>query len=237
LSSCLLGLFAFAIPAKAAEILVAAASDIARLEKPLSEGYQKVGGVPARFVFGSSGMLTRQIENGAPYDVFLSANEKFVQDLAAQGKLDRGTACVYALGRLALWSKSGRFKTLAGLREASRLALANPAHAPYGIGARQALERQGIWPEMERRIVYAENVRQALQYAESGNVDAALTAWSLVFDRGGVLVPADMHEPIRQAAGRVVSSANQAQALQFLEFLAGKAGRDILSRHGLFPPD
>ena len=115
-----------------------------------------------------------------------------------------------------------------------RLSLPNPAHAPYGVAARQALEKEGTWKNLEARVVYAENVRQALQFAESGNVDAAITAWSLVFDRGGILIPAGLHAPIRQAAGVVASSSNRALAARFLDYLSSPEGRALLSRYGLF---
>jgi molybdate transport system substrate-binding protein len=218
----------------AADLLVAAAADAVRLEQPLREGFQKAAGGQIRFVFGSSGMLARQIGSGAPYDVYLSANERFVHDLAAQGKLDPQSVRVYALGRVALWSKNRSIRKLSDLGSVGRLSLPNPAHAPYGVAARQALEKEGAWKKLEARIVYAENVRQALQFAESGNVDAAITAWSLVFDRGGILIPAGLHAPIRQAAGVVASSSNRGLAAKFLEYLASQEGRALLARHGLF---
>jgi molybdate transport system substrate-binding protein len=218
----------------AAEILVAAAADVVRLEQPLREGFRKAAGGQVRFVFGSSGMLARQIENGAPYDVYLSANERFVHDLAAQGKLDPQSVRVYGLGRVALWSKNGSIRKLSDLGSVGRLSLPNPAHAPYGVAARQALEKEGTWKSLEARIVYAENVRQALQFAASGNVDATITAWSLVFDRGGILIPAGLHAPIRQAAGAVASGSNRALAAKFLDYLASQEGRALLARFGLF---
>lgn len=210
---------------------------MAPLEAPLRQLFQEDSGHTVRFVFGSSGMLARQIENGAPYDVYLSANEKFVHDLAVQGRVDPARVVVYALGRVAVWSKSGQFGSLSSLRAARRIAIANPAHAPYGIAARGMLERAGLWAELERRIVYGENVRQALQYAESGNVDAVLTAWSLVHDRGGVLVPAELHDPIRQAGGVVASSRNRKVVEAFLALLGSKIGRALLERNGLFAPE
>ena len=115
-----------------------------------------------------------------------------------------------------------------------RLSLPNPAHAPYGVAARQALEKEGAWKSLEPRIVYAKNVRQALQFAESGNVDAAITAWSLVFDRGGILIPAGLHAPIRQAGGVVASSSNRVLAARFLDYLSSPDGLALLSRYGLF---
>lgn len=188
-------------------------------------------------MFGSSGMLARQIENGAPFDVYLSANEKFVRDLAAQGRIDPATVTPYATGRVAIWSKQERYRSLAGLRKASRIAIPNPAHAPYGVAAWQALEKQGLWSELEARVVYGENVRQAYQYAASGNADVVLTSWTLVFDRGGVLIPANLHEPVRQCAGVIATTRNRTVAGRFLEFLVSKEGRALLARHGLFPPD
>lgn len=179
-------------------------------------------------------MLARQIEYGAPYDVYLSANERFVVDLAAQGKLDPKSVRVYGLGRVAIWSKDRSIGKLSDLGSVRRLSLPNPAHAPYGVAARQALEKEGTWKSLETRIVYAENVRQALQFAESGNVDAAITAWSLVFDRGGILIPAGLHAPIRQAAGVVAASPNRALAFRFLDYLSSPDGRALLSRWGLF---
>lgn len=176
-------------------------------------------------------MLARQIENGAPYDAYLSANERFVRDLAAQGRLDPKSVRVYALGRIATWSKRGT-----EIGAARRIAIANPAHAPYGVAAKQALEKQGIWPAIESRVVYGENVRQALQFAESGNVEVAITAWSLVFDRGGILLAAELHAPIRQTAGVVAASGQRELAARLLDFLGGKAGQDLLARYGLFPP-
>ena len=125
-----------------------------------------------------------------------------------------------------------------GAAECARaaLALANPAHAPYGAAAREFLERRGLWKAVEPKVVYGENVRQALQFAESGNADAAITAWSLVFDRGGVLLPDRDHAPIRQAGGVVTGRPHVAEARRFLEYLASPAARKILEAHGFGVP-
>jgi molybdate transport system substrate-binding protein len=219
------------------ELLVAAAADLSAMQVPLTQAFERATGIRARFVLGASGMLSRQIEQGAPYDIFLSANEKFVEDLAASGRLERDSARIYAYGRLALWSKDGSVKRLADLRSPriQHLALANPVHAPYGAAARQALESQGLWRELQARIVYGENVRQALQYAESGNAEAVITAWSLLFNRGGILLPESLHSPIRQSCGIVAASRHRAEARRFLDFLSGQQGRKILEANGLFP--
>jgi molybdate transport system substrate-binding protein len=145
---------------------------------------------------------------------------------------------VYALGRIALWSRDGK---VASLKDLSRpglrhIAIANPAHAPYGIAARQALEKLTEWKLIEPRLVLAENIRQTLQYAESGNAEVAITAWSLVFDRGGVLLPAELHQPIRQGCGIVTSSTKTPLARSFLDLLTSSDGVAILERFGLFHP-
>jgi molybdate transport system substrate-binding protein len=219
---------------KRCEVLAAAAADLAPLQPFLSASFAKTGGCHVRFAFGSSGMLARQIRNGAPYDLYLSANEGFVRELKRSGHLLPDSVRVYAEGRLGLWSRSGAIRSLGALEngEVRHIALANPMHAPYGVAAKEALESQGLWGKLKARIVYGENVQQAFQYADSGNADAVLTAWSLVRDKGGILVPAEWHQPIRQAGGVLAASRNQHAALRFMEFLAGKEGRAILARFG-----
>jgi len=216
--------------------VVAAAADLIPLESPLTDSFQKATGNRVRFAFGSSGMLTQQIRNGAPYDVFLSANEDFVRSLAEAGDIDRESVKVYAIGRIALWSKDGSVKDVGALLDprVRHIAIANPAHAPYGVAARDLLSRLGLWPKLASRVVYGENVRQTLQYAESGNAEAAIVAWSLVFDRGGVLLAAN-HVPIRQVGGMVSRTRQAAVAARFLVFLAGPEGQAILKRFGFEP--
>lgn len=181
-------------------------------------------------------MLSRQIENGAPFDVFLSANESFVMDLVAKGKILKEDVQIYANGRLGLWSKSGQFKSFEDFRRFGqvKLAIANPEHAPYGLAARQALEKSGWWATLRPNVVLAENVRQALQFAQSGNVDAAITAWSLVYDSDGQLVPGELHAPIRQVGAEIRKSKQRKLARKFIDFLISPQGRELLAANGLF---
>jgi len=225
--------------ARAAEILVAAAASLAPLGDDISTHFQSVSGHQVRFVFHASGMLARQIANGAPYDVYLSANERYVQQLLDSGDLLPETLRVYAFGRLGLWAPGGGIRTLEDLTAPAvrRIAMANPSHAPYGVAAKQALQRRGLWERLKPKIVLGENVRQAFQYAESGNVEAALTAWTFVARRGAMLIPEKWHEPIRQTGAVVSRSVHREIAREFLEFLAGNEGRQILRKHGLFPPE
>jgi molybdate transport system substrate-binding protein len=177
--------------------------------------------------------LKQQIENGAPFDVFLSANEQYVKDLAAAGLVTDTTN--YAIGRIALWSPNGSVTSLADLKKNTviHLAIPNPQHAPYGVAARQALESQGVWKDVEPKIVYGENVRQALQFAESGNAEAVITSWTLLIGKGKLL-PAEWHSPIRQTGAVVKSSTQPDAARRFLKFLVGQEAQKILNDGGLW---
>jgi molybdate transport system substrate-binding protein len=219
-------------------LLVAAAADLAPLESQLTRGYTSLGGGAIRFVFGSSGMLARQIENGAPYDVFLCANEQFVRDLTAQKHLIPESVAAYANGRLGLWSARGTPASLAVLGDSKirLIAIANPQHAPYGAAAQALLERAGLWTRLQPKIVLAENVRQAYEYARTGNADVVITSWTLLKNEPGAqLLPESGHPPIRQSGGVVTGTQHEGQARAFLSFLLSPAGQSILQAGGLFP--
>ncbi len=231
-------LSSFLLPILGAEpntLLIAAASDLLPLQQPLSQAIRQATGIEVQFTFAGSGVLARQIENGAPYDLYLSANEAFVRELESRGKLAPGTPAPYASGRLGLWSKSGKWKSLNDLTSPGliHLALPNPVHAPYGFAAREMLKKLGLWPKLEPRVVYGENVQQTLQFAESGNADACITAWSLLAGKGGVQLPASDHPPIRQVGAVVASSRRQNDARKVLQFLTGPSGRAVFAAHGL----
>jgi molybdate transport system substrate-binding protein len=223
-------------PARAADLIVAGASDLSPLTSNLERGFDKVAHQKIRFSLASSGSLAQQIENGAPFDVFLSADERLVKELVASGHLEPHIL-TYAMGRLGLWSKDGSVRSFEDLKKPQvlHLAIANPDHAPYGVAARKALETQGLWREIQPKIVYGENVRQAMQFAESGNADAVITSWTLLIGRG-ILLPAEWHDPIRQAGGVVKGSSQAAVARQFLKFLTSMEGQKILQSGGLFAP-
>ena len=231
----LLGLLLLFPAAVAQPLLIAAASDLAPLEKPLSQALEKASGVSVRFVFGSSGMLAAQIRNGAPYDVYLSANLQFARQLEASQHL-QAPVVTYATGRLAFYSQ--RLRTLDDLASPAvrHLAIANPAHAPYGVAAVEMLKHRGLWQKLEAKVVYAENVRQALQFAEQGNADAAIVAWTLAMSKGGTLLPDSGHAPILQAGGVVAKTSRPEASAKVLRYLESPTGRDLLRRFGLFPP-
>jgi molybdate transport system substrate-binding protein len=211
-------------------LLVAAASDLSPLEKPLASSIPQC---TIRFTFGSSGMIAEQIRHGADYDLFLSANEEYVDRLIRSGSADPASKTRYATGRLGLLSiKSLQWKDL---RSVKTLAIATPQHAPYGAAAKQALEHEGLWSVLQSRIVYGENVRQTLQFAQTGNADAAIVAWSLVKDKGGQLLPAEWHQPIIQAAVIPNRSRNAQSAKRLLSFLLSSEGRKLLAEFGFSP--
>jgi molybdate transport system substrate-binding protein len=225
--------------APAATLTVAAAADLASAEQQLTDSFHQT--YPAdrvRFVFAASGALAQQIGNGAPYDVFLSANEAFVDQLAAGSKILPDTVQVYALGQLGLLFRDPKLRSLRDLTADSVrfVALANPKLAPYGAAAQQSLEHESLWTTLRAKLVYGENVRQTLQLFESGNADAVLTAFSLISDRAGAaIVPENIHQPIRQKAGVVAASGNVQLSRSFLAFLQSPAGARILMVHGLKP--
>ncbi len=230
-------------PAQKTALQVAAAANLSTALPDLIQAFQRETGIPVTPIVSSSGNLARQIANGAPYDVFLSADEGYVDDLIARGFVQASSKHIYAFGRLALVVNRGsgvKVTTTAGLAapEVQRIAIANPEHAPYGRAARQALERAGIWPLIEERVVFGENVRQALQFVQSGNATAGLVALSIADVSGVDVYPVreDLYSPVAQAAGIVSRTKHRREAERFLAFLTGPEGRAILGRYGyLFP--
>lgn len=220
-------------------LLVAAAADLQPLQYQLTKAFSRLSRAELVFTFGASGMLASQIRNGAPYDVYLSANETFVKQLAESGYLLKDTVQVYGYGRIALWSKGGKFHTLVDLAAPGmrHLAIANPTHAPYGAAAKAALQNKGLWDRLEPSIVYGENVEQAFQFAESGNADAVITAWSLIFNKGGIQLPSSLHPKISQSGGVVAHSRKIALARQFMGLLGGREGKTVLRQFGFDCPD
>jgi molybdate transport system substrate-binding protein len=205
-------------------------------------GFSGVGGGDVVVTTGASGQLAIQLRAGAPYDVFLAANEAFVDDAIAGGACAATSKSVYARGRLALVSRAGLTPPVETVRELAdarlvKIGIANPAHAPYGQAARAALQSTGVWNTVEPRLVLGDNVRQALQLVESGNVDAALVSHALVGDSGLAVRAVDetLHPPLRQALA-VCGDDHQEAGSAFAGFVLSPAGQAILARHGFAPP-
>ncbi|MEK8079362.1 molybdate ABC transporter substrate-binding protein [Pseudomonas sp. XK-1] len=229
---------------------VAAASNMQFALQEIAARYQKDSGHSLRLVFGSSGNLYRQISQGAPFQLFLSADEAYVQQLAAAGKtLDEGV--LYGLGRIALMAPKGSSLTLGGelqgltaaLAEGQikKFAIANPEHAPYGRAAEQALQHAGLWDALQGKLVLGENIAQAAQFATSGNAQGGMVAYSLalapgVAERGEfVLIPSVWHQPLRQRMVLLKGASASAQA--FYQYLQQPAARAIMTKYGFDMPE
>ena len=227
-----------------APVRVAAASSLMLAFEALADEAGDELGSPISYSFGSSGSLAKQLRGGAPFDVFASANTAFVDEVIAAGACDGESRARYAEGRIALWARDGSVTPPTSLAELAdprftRIAIANPEHAPYGQAAREALEHAGLWDALEPRLVYAETIRQAYQFAQSGNVDAAIIAYSPVIhdeDNPWLLIDKARHEPIEKALVICTSGSQRPGAEAFAALLASDAGREVMRDHGFFHP-
>lgn len=229
-------------PGEPEPLRVAVASDLQAALPALASGFKQVGGIEVVFTVGSSGNLARQVRQGAPFDLFLAANRQFVADLAKDGTIRPDSLHDYGRGSLvlAVHQPSGALvQTLADLArpEIKRVALANPAFAPYGAAGKQALERAGLWEAVEPKIARAESVRQALQFVQSGNAEAGLVGLAIAKEGGVRVIAIDptLYDPIIQGVGVVARTRQPGEAERFLRFLIGEAGQRILIGHGFAP--
>jgi molybdate transport system substrate-binding protein len=228
---------------------VAVAANLNFAMPEITAAFKQKTGRDVKLVFGASGNFSRQIREGAPFELFLSADEANVGMLAEAGRtVDAGR--VYAIGRLALFAPNASAvrvdEALAGLAEAvrngtaRRVAIANPELAPYGAAAREALRRKGLWDPLQGRIVLGENVNQTAQFALAGGVDAAFIPYSIIVapnfkDKGrSALLPEALHTPIVQRMVLVRGAGETARLLY--EFVLGTEARSILERYGFGPP-
>lgn len=225
------------------EVAVAAAANLNEVFQQIGPQFEAATGIHPIFSFGSTAQLAMQIENGAPFDVFAAADVEHVDQLAKKGFLTPGSRAVYATGILALWIPPGSAAQVARPEDLVQppvkvIALAKPELAPYGLAARETLQKLGIWSKVESRVVYADNISMAKQYGSSGNADAVFTAYSLVMkEQGKVIQVSDaLHAPIDQAMGIVAAAKNQAAAREFVNFLLAGKGRDVLRGSGYRVP-
>ena len=225
------------------ELTVAAASDLIPAFEELGREFESVHKTKVVFVFGSTGMLTRQIENGAPMDLFAAANVSYIDQLEQKGLIIPGTKALYGRGRITMWTSSDsnlRLENISDLArpEVTRIAIANPDHAPYGLAARQALESAGIWERIKPKLVYGDNIRQTLQYAETGNVEVAIVALSLSMRSRGrwTLIPEELHQPLDQGLAIMKMTKNESAARTFAAFITGEQGQAIMQKYSFAFP-
>ena len=201
--------------------------------------FQSQTGIKVVFSFGSTGMLTQQIANGAPVDLFAAAHVSYIEQLERQNLILPDTKAVYAHGRITLWTTADAAIHLEKIDELARpeikrVAIANPDHAPYGLAAREAMETSGVWETVKPKLIYADNIRQALQFAETGNVDVAIVALSLSIPSNGkwTLIPEELHQPISQGLAVIRATQHENEARQFAAFIRSDGGQQTLRKYG-----
>lgn len=224
------------------DFLIAAAADLRFAMDEIAEQFQKAHPeVNVKTSYGSSGQFTQQIENGAPFDIFCSADAAYPRKLAAEGLALPGSEFVYALGSIVVWVPDSSPIQLTGaqaLRDPSvrHIAIANPEFAPYGKAAQAALRSLNLYDEVKNKLVYGENVSQALQYVKTGAADIGIVSQSLAKGGRSWVVPPDDYPKMEQSGIIVKSSRNAALSQQFRAFLLGEQARAILKRHGFYLP-
>jgi molybdate transport system substrate-binding protein len=225
------------------EVTVAAAANLNEVFQQVGPQFESATGIHPVFSFASTAQLAVQIGNGAPFDVYAAADVEHVEQLEKKGLLAPGSRAVYATGILALWIPPRSPAVINRPEDLVQpavkvIALAKPELAPYGLAARETLQKLGIWSQVEPRIVYADNINMAKQYGSSGNADAVFTAYSLVLKEAGkvIQVSEQLHAPIDQALGIVAASKNQDGAKAFVDYLLTGKGRGILQTSGYRVP-
>ena len=226
------------------EITVAAAADLTFPFKELGPLFERARNVKVTFIFGSTGNLAKQIEYGAPVDVFFAADAGFVEYLTQKGLTIPESQILYAQGRIVLATAKSARLALSDLRdllrpEVKRVAIANPSHAPYGRAAQEALQAAGLWEVLKPKLVYGENIRHALQFIQTGNAEAGIVALSVadVPEVTYALIDGKLHKPLNQTAAVIKRSPHQELGLAFLHFVNGREGRPIMKKFGFLITD
>jgi len=231
------------------EVAVAAASDLNFAIKELIAEYEKQTGHHVKLSLGSSGNFYAQLQQGAPFDLYFSADIGYPKKLEEAGLTVPGSLYRYAIGRIVLWAPKNSSlavaKGLPILRDAAirKIAIANPKHAPYGRAAVAAMEYEQVYADVKDRLVLGENISQAAQFIESGACDVGIIALSLAMapamkSAGSYWqIPADHHPPLEQGAVILKQSKNQETARQFLAFMQGAQGQEIMTRYGFTLPN
>jgi molybdate transport system substrate-binding protein len=240
----------WSITAAAAPVLqVAAAADLATCIAEINRGFAAgADGVEVKASVGSSGNFFAQIKNGAPFDVFLSADMFYPRELARTGLADATTLIIYAQGRLMMWSTDPGLDLNAGLRvllepSVLRIAIANPAIAPYGRAAKAALEKAALWDAVRPKLVFGENVAQTAQFVETGNAQVGFVGSAHVLGANGSakgrswLVPQELYPVLEQGGIATAKGRANPAAAKYLAYLQSEAGRAILQKCGFTVPD
>ena len=231
------------------ELVVAAAADLSAALQEIGDRYEKKSGVQLKLSFGASGALTQQIQNGAPFDLFFSADMDYPRQLIASGAADQASLYEYAVGKLVLWVPADSPLDLDhnGINvlldpSVKKIAVANPQHAPYGRAAVAALKHAGVYDRVADRLVLGENVAQAAQFVESGNAQAGFVALAhavapAMRGKGKYWeVPADFYPPLAQGVVVLSHSQHKKEAAEFLEYIKSKDAAELLRKYGFTLP-
>lgn len=247
LAAGLLAAFVSLTPAQAAEkVTIAAAADLKFAMDEIAANFRTAHpGDEVDVIYGSSGKFHTQIQQGAPFDIFFSADVGFARELKVAGQAITEPKR-YAIGRIVLWSatRDASKLTLSDLTAPSikKIAIANPQHAPYGKRAEEALRAVGLWDTLQDKLVFGENIAQTAQYAQSGTVDVAIVALSLAVNQelsskgGYFLIPDDKHSPLEQAYVVTKHGEGNALAATFAAYMATSDARHIMTRYGFVLP-
>jgi len=238
--------FMLTMTAHAEKITVAAAADLKFAMEDIVKGFKAIN--PAdeiEVIYGSSGKFYTQIQQGAPYDLYFSADIGFPRELAKAG-LAASEVKPYAFGRIVLWSSTvdATKLTLQSLSDAQfvRIAIANPKHAPYGKRAEEALRASGLWEKVEPKLVYGENIAHTAQFVQTGNAQVGVIALALAVNpelasKGGYwLIPDKLHEPLEQGFIITKRAEGNALAKRFAEHMGGPAARTVMTKYGFVLP-
>ena len=226
----------------AGEVNAAVAANFTAPVQQIADLFQKETGHTVKLSFGSSGKFYSQIKEGAPFDVFLAADEKNPKLLEQEGLAVADTRFVYALGKLVLWSAKPGFVddkgTVLSKGSYNKIAYADPKLAPYGLAAQETLQKMNLWDKVQGKMVTGESIGQTYQFAASGNAELAFIALSQITKDGKVtdgswwIVPADMYNPIKQAAIQLTAAKDKAAAQAFLKFLKSEKAVAIIRGFG-----
>jgi molybdate transport system substrate-binding protein len=240
----ILGIILISQLCAAQEITVAAAADLQSAMQDVAARFERETGKKVKVIFGSSGNFFQQIQNGAPFDMFFSANLDYPKKLAAAGLIENGSYYQYAQGKIVVWVPSdSKINLTSGLKvlldpSVNKIAIANPLHAPYGQAAVAAMQKEGVYDKAKEKFVLGENISQTASFIVSGSADIGIVALSLALspnmkDKGRYNeIPADEYPPIEQACVILGSSKNKDVAQQFLSYFKSAAVADLLAGYG-----
>jgi molybdate transport system substrate-binding protein len=220
----------------AGTVRVAAAADLARAFDQVGRAFTASTGRPVVFSFSSSGLLAKQIGEGAPFDVFAAASKSYVDQVVDNQACDGATRAMYGRGRIVVWSKTSGLTALSDL---AKVAIAHPDHAPYGKAAKQALIKAGLWDAVVGKLVFAENIQVTMQWAQDGSADAAIVALSLAtVTTGGtsIAIAPELYDPLDQELVVCGHGPGVDGGRAFATFVASPAGRAIMNNYGFRLP-